>query len=70
MRARGEDPYISYIGNLNPATLEREATDPNFFGEWEWHTDMSYIEVPPDVQPASRAPHSLKTAATPVSAAR
>lgn len=47
VRARGEDPYISYIGNLNPATLELEATDPNFFGEWEWHTDMSYIEVPP-----------------------
>lgn len=47
VRARGEDPFISYIGNLNPATLKREATDPNFFGEWEWHTDMSYIQVPP-----------------------
>ena len=47
VRARGEDPFISYIGNLDPSTLQREATDPNFFGEWEWHTDMSYIEVPP-----------------------
>ncbi len=47
VRAKGEDPLISYIGNLNPATLRRESTDPNFFGEWEWHTDMSYIAVPP-----------------------
>jgi len=47
VRARGEDPYISYIGNLNPTTLERDTSDPNFYSEWEWHTDMSYIDVPP-----------------------
>jgi taurine dioxygenase len=47
VRARGEDPYISYIGNLNPTTLARTENDPNFYGEWEWHTDMSYIDVPP-----------------------
>lgn len=49
VRASGEDPYISKFGNLNPSTLEREAVEPSFFGEWEWHTDMSYLEVPPTV---------------------
>lgn len=47
LRARGDDPYMAYIGNLNPKTLEALPTNRKFFGEWEWHTDMSYIEVPP-----------------------
>ena len=48
LRASGRDPYMTYIGNLDPKTLEKKATTPGkFFGEWEWHTDMSYIEVPP-----------------------
>ena len=47
MRARGEDPYLAFIGNLNPNTLEARPVDDKFYGEWEWHSDMSYIEVPP-----------------------
>ena len=46
-RAKGEDPYMAYIGNLNPKTLEKNEKNEKFYGEWEWHTDMSYIEVPP-----------------------
>ncbi len=45
--AQGRDPFMTYIGNLNPKTLDEKAVDKKFFGEWEWHTDMSYIEVPP-----------------------
>lgn len=45
--AEGRDPFMTYIGNLNPKTLDEKAVDKKFFGEWEWHTDMSYIEVPP-----------------------
>ena len=47
LRARGVDPYLAFIGNLDPATLEAAPVDAKFFGEWEWHTDMSYIDVPP-----------------------
>ena len=47
LRARGVDPYLGFIGNLDPHTLEAESVDPKFFGAWEWHTDMSYLEVPP-----------------------
>ena len=47
LRARGVDPYLGFIGNLDPHTLEVESVDPKFFGAWEWHTDMSYLEVPP-----------------------
>ncbi|MDE0450006.1 MAG: TauD/TfdA family dioxygenase [Spirochaetaceae bacterium] len=47
LRARGDDPYMAYIGNLDPASLEEKRVDGKFYGEWEWHTDMSYIEVPP-----------------------
>lgn len=47
LRARGDDPYMAYIGNLDPANLEAKAVDGKFYGEWEWHTDMSYIAVPP-----------------------
>lgn len=47
IRARGEDPFMAYIGNVNPKTLEVKPVNEKFFGEWEWHTDMSYIEVPP-----------------------
>lgn len=45
--ARGRDPYLAYIGNVNPKTLEVKPVEDKFFGEWEWHTDMSYIPVPP-----------------------
>ncbi len=47
IRARGRDPYLTFLGNVDPQTLEAKPTDAKFFGEWEWHTDMSYIEVPP-----------------------
>lgn len=47
VRASGEDPFMLKFGNLNPATLEKEPTYPEFFEEWVWHTDMSYIEAPP-----------------------
>ena len=47
LRAGGRDPFLAYIGNLNPKTLDEESVDKKFFGEWEWHTDMSYVEVPP-----------------------
>ncbi len=45
--ARGIDPFMTYLGNVNPNTLEKTDLPDKFFGEWEWHTDMSYIEVPP-----------------------
>ena len=47
LRARGDDPYMAYIGNLDPATLEAQPVDRKFYGEWEWHTDMSYLAIPP-----------------------
>jgi len=47
LRAGGRDPYMTYIGNLDAKTLAAKPVDKKFFGEWEWHTDMSYIEVPP-----------------------
>ena len=47
LRARGEDPYMAFIGNLTPGTLEAKPVDGTFYGEWEWHSDMSYIETPP-----------------------
>lgn len=47
LRARGEDPYLAFIGNLEPETLAAKPVDDRFYGEWEWHSDMSYIEVPP-----------------------
>ncbi|MGI9426241.1 MAG: TauD/TfdA dioxygenase family protein [Hyphomicrobiaceae bacterium] len=47
LQAGGRDPYMAYIGNLDPSTLKAEPVDQKFFGEWEWHTDMSYIPVPP-----------------------
>ena len=47
LRGRGDDPYMAYIGNLDPASLEAKPVDGKFYGEWEWHTDMSYIAVPP-----------------------
>lgn len=50
MRARGEDPYMAFIGNLTPDTLEAAPVDDSFYGEWEWHSDMSYIEAPPHLQ--------------------
>ena len=47
LRARGVDPYLMFLGNVDPRTGQRRTTDDLFFGEWEWHTDMSYIPVPP-----------------------
>ncbi len=47
LRNKGVDPYLAFIGNLDPKTLERQPISEKFFGEWEWHTDMSYIPVPP-----------------------
>ena len=45
--AEGRDPYMAYIGNVDPKTLKVKPVNEKFFGEWEWHSDMSYIEVPP-----------------------
>lgn len=47
LRAKGIDPYLLFLGNVDPRTGERREAAPEFFGEWEWHTDMSYIEAPP-----------------------
>lgn len=47
LRAKGIDPYLLFLGNVNPRTGERVETTEKFFGEWEWHTDMSYIPNPP-----------------------
>lgn len=47
LQARGVDPFMTYLGNVNPKTLETRPVNEMFFGEWEWHTDMSYIEAPP-----------------------
>jgi alpha-ketoglutarate-dependent taurine dioxygenase len=47
IRARGEDPYMSIIGSVDPASQRSKPANDKFYGEWEWHTDMSYIEVPP-----------------------
>ncbi len=47
LRARGVDPYLMFLGNVDPRTGDRRETPDLFFGEWEWHTDMSYIEAPP-----------------------
>lgn len=47
LRADGVDPYMAYIGNVDPKTLEVKPVQDKFFGEWEWHTDMSYIPTPP-----------------------
>jgi len=47
LRGRGIDPYLMFIGNVDPRTGERREVDDKFFGEWEWHSDMSYIPAPP-----------------------
>ena len=47
LRADGRDPYLAYIGNVDPTTLEPKPVPDRFYGEWEWHSDMSYIDVPP-----------------------
>lgn len=47
LQANGVDPYLAFIGNVDPRTLEATGVSDKFYGEWEWHTDMSYIEVPP-----------------------
>ncbi len=41
------DPFIVCLGKLEDDTLKRKHTEKSTFGEWEWHTDMSYIKVPP-----------------------
>ena len=47
LRDKGRDPYLAFIGNVDPDSLKMTPTDRKFYGEWEWHTDMSYIPVPP-----------------------
>ncbi len=47
LEAEGIDPYLTFLGNLDPETLEPRHVPDDFYGEWEWHTDMSYIDVPP-----------------------
>ena len=47
LREKGVDPYLAFIGNLDPETLKRQSINAKFFSEWEWHSDMSYIPVPP-----------------------
>ena len=59
VRARGEDPFMTYIGNLDPTTLRKQSLYEEFYSEWEWHTDMSYIETPPtfSLLHARQVPH-------------
>ena len=47
LEAQGVDPYLTLLGNVDPRTNTKADVDDKFYGEWEWHTDMSYIEVPP-----------------------
>ena len=47
LKADGIDPYLAFIGNVDWRTGRVKPVDGKFFGEWEWHTDMSYIPVPP-----------------------
>ena len=47
LEARGIDPFLTHLGNVDPKTNGAKRVDDKFYGEWEWHTDMSYIEVPP-----------------------
>lgn len=47
LRERGIDPYLMFLGNVDPGTGRRREVNEAFFGEWEWHTDMSYIPNPP-----------------------
>ena len=47
LRSDGVDPYLLLLGNIDPQTSEAKRVDGSFYGEWEWHSDMSYIEVPP-----------------------
>lgn len=47
LRAKGVDPYLMFLGNVDPQTGERREVNDKFFGEWEWHSDMSYIPEPP-----------------------
>ncbi len=47
LEAEGIDPFLSFIGNVDWRTGAVKPVDDKFFGEWEWHTDMSYIPVPP-----------------------
>ena len=46
LRDKGRDPP-AFIGNVDPDSLKMTPTDRKFYGEWEWHTDMSYIPMPP-----------------------
>ena len=47
LEAEGVDPYMTFIGNIDPKSLKRKEREKKFFGEWEWHSDMSYVPVPP-----------------------
>ena len=46
LRAEGRDPYLALLGNIDGTGQQRDM-DQSFYGDWEWHTDMSYIPVPP-----------------------
>lgn len=45
-RAQGRDPYLTLLGNVDAQGQQRDL-DGSFYGDWEWHTDMSYIPLPP-----------------------
>jgi taurine dioxygenase len=47
LRTKGIDPYLMFLGNVDPHTGDRREVNAKFFGEWEWHSDMSYISTPP-----------------------
>lgn len=47
LEAKGVDPYLTFLGNADPTTGAKREVEAAFFGEWEWHTDMSYIPEPP-----------------------
>lgn len=47
LEAAGRDPFMVFLGNRDRRTGDKAELPELFFGEWEWHTDMSYVEVPP-----------------------
>ena len=35
LRDKGRDPYLAFIGNVDPDSLKMMPTDRKFYGEWE-----------------------------------
>ena len=48
-RTRGVNPLVAHISNVDMQTNEINAPKEFALNEWEWHTDMSYMRVPPTI---------------------